>query len=144
MQIDLVPDLSLLAIMVIFMLNYLVVRRYFLQPINQVLEERESETRNAETLYEQALARFNEATAQTENQLHDARREAAQLREQFRGQAAEHRQQVLERTNAEAREIVSVADRKLQQDVEAARTSIVRDADALAKMAAERILGRAV
>jgi F-type H+-transporting ATPase subunit b len=144
MQINLMPDVSLLAILVIFIINYWVVRTFFLKPINEVLEARETETRSAETLYEEALARFNEATAQTEAQLHAARREAAALRDRFRGEAAAHRQQVVERTNAEARQIVSDADTKLAGDVAAARDQIVRESEQLARMAAERILGRAV
>ena len=39
MQINLVPDPSLLAIVVIFFLNYLVVRRFFLKPINDIIGE---------------------------------------------------------------------------------------------------------
>ncbi|HEV7238674.1 MAG TPA: ATP synthase F0 subunit B [Thermoanaerobaculia bacterium] len=144
MQINLAPDLSLLAIMVIFILNYLVVRRFFLRPINEVLESRETETKSAEKLYEDALARFSEATAQTEAQLHSAKRDAAQVRDRFRGEAATYRQQVVERTSGEAREIVNEADAKLNADVEAARTKIVAESDALARLAAERILGRAV
>jgi F0F1-type ATP synthase membrane subunit b/b' len=42
MQINLAPDLSLFAIMVIFILNYLIVRKFFLQPVNAILEERET------------------------------------------------------------------------------------------------------
>lgn len=144
MQIKLAPDLSLLAIMVIFILNYLVVRRYFLKPVNELLEAREGETRTAEKLYEDALARFNEATAQTEAQLHAAKREASQLRDRFRGEAGAYRQQVVERTNGEARGIIGEADEKLGRDVAVAREKIVTESDALARLAAERILGRAV
>ncbi|MGZ8868787.1 MAG: hypothetical protein ACXW2P_10620, partial [Thermoanaerobaculia bacterium] len=81
MQIKLAPDLSLLAIMVIFTLNYLVVRKFFLQPINAVIEEREGETKAAEKLYEDALAQFNETTSRMEVQLHAAKREAGQVRD---------------------------------------------------------------
>lgn len=130
--------------MVIFILNYLVVRKFFLQPVNAILEERETDTRSAEKLYEDALARFNEATAQTENQLHSAKRDAAQVRDHFRGEAAAYRQQVVEQTQGQAREIVSEADAKLTSDVAVARETIVRDSESLAKLAAERILGRAV
>lgn len=144
MQINLAPDLSLLAIMVIFILNYLVVRKFFLRPINDVLEARETETKSAEKLYEDALARFNEATAQTEAQLHAAKRDAAQVRDRYRGEAATHRQQLIERTNADAREVIADADQKLSTEVAAARARIVSEADALARLAAERILGRAV
>ncbi len=130
--------------MVIFILNYMVVRRFFLRPINEVLEARETETRSAEKLFEDALARFNEATAQTEAQLQAAKREASQLRERYRGEAGVYRQEVVEKTNGEARQIVGEADAKLQGDVAAAREKIVRDSEGLARLAAERILGRAV
>lgn len=130
--------------MVIFIMNYLIVRKFFLQPINGILEARETETRSAEQVYEEALARFSEATAQTEAQLHAAKREAAQLRERFRGEAGAYRQQVVDRTNAEARQIVGEADQRLSKDVAVARDQIVLESEALARMAAERILGRAV
>jgi len=130
--------------MVIFILNYMVVRKFFLQPINEVLEARDTETRSAEKLYEDALARLSEATAQTEAQLHAARREAAQVRDRFRNEAGAYRQQVVERTNGEAREVIAAADTRLSGDVAEAREKIVRESESLARLAAERILGRAV
>jgi F0F1-type ATP synthase membrane subunit b/b' len=144
MQINLAPDLSLLAIMVIFIMNYLVVRRFFLKPINEVLEARETETRSADRLYEEALGRFNDAAAKMESELHAARRDAAQLRDRFRADAAAHRQQVVDSTSGEARQIVSEADAKLGADVGVARETIARESESLARYAAERILGRAV
>src|SRR6059058_4395503 len=84
MQVNLTPDYSLLAIMVIFIINYFVVSKFFLRPINQVLEARAHETRSANEIYEQSMARFSEATARMEEQLHVAKREAAALREHFR------------------------------------------------------------
>ena len=144
MQISIQPDASLLAIMVIFILNYLVVRAFFLKPVNSVLEARATEIRSAEKLYEEALGRFQEATAQTEAQLHSAKREAAQIRDRFRGEASAYRQQVVERTTGEGRAIVAEADEKLGQDVAVAREKIVKDSESLARLAAERILGRTV
>ncbi len=144
MQINLTPDLSLLAIMVIFLLNYLVVKKFFFQPVNRVLEARESETREADELYEAALLKFSAATADVEMQVQAAKREAQQVRENFRGEAGAYRNTVVEKTQSEARGIVAEADQKLGSDVAAAREQIVRDSDNLAKLAAERILGRAV
>lgn len=144
MQINLMPDVSLLAIMVIFIMNYMIVRKFFLQPINGILEARETETRSAEQMYEEALARFSEATAQTEAQLHAAKRQAAEVRERFRGEAGAYRQQMVDKTNAEARQIVGEADERLGKDVAVAREQIVRESESLARLAAERILGRAV
>lgn len=144
MQINLTPDPSLLAIMVIFILNYLVVRKFFLEPINRVIEERETETKTAERLYEESLARFNEETGRMEEQLHVAKREATKVRDRFRAEAGEHRNQTLEKTHGEAKAIVAEADSKLSGDVKVAREKIVRESEQLARLAAERILGRAV
>ncbi len=144
MQINLTPDPSLLAIMVIFILNYLIVRRFFLKPVNAVLEAREHETRSADEVYEQSLAAFNEAATKMEAQLHSAKREASSVRDRFRAEAATHRQGVLERTGADAKAIVSEADTRLSADVKVARETITRESESLARMAAERILGRPV
>jgi F0F1-type ATP synthase membrane subunit b/b' len=144
MQISLTPDLSLLAIMVIFFLNYLVVRRFFITPINAVLEARETETKTADRLYEESMARYNEATARIEDQLHVAKRDAAHVREQRRAEAAAYRQDVIERTSTEAKQIVSEADAHLAKDVAVAREVIVKSSEQLAREAAERILGRPV
>ena len=144
MQIKLAPDLSLLAIIAIFIINYLIVRKFFFQPINQIIEERETESGTAEKLYEEAMSRFNDATAKMESQLHVAKREASSVRDRYRSEAGAHRNQVLERTQGEARNVVAQAEKKLTADVSVAREKIVRESESLAHLAAERILGRAV
>jgi F-type H+-transporting ATPase subunit b len=144
MQISLTPDYSLLAIMVIFIINYFVVSRFFIRPINAVLESREQETRSANQLYEQAMARFSEETARMEEQLHVAKREASAVREKYRADAAAHRTSVIEKTSADAKGIVSEADASLSTATAEARDKIKRESEALARLAAERILGRPV
>lgn len=144
MQIKLAPDLSLLAIVAIFLINYLVVRKFFFQPINRIIEARETESKTAEQLYQEAMNRFNDATSQIEQQVHAAKRDASSLRDRYRSEASAHRNQVVEKTQSEARKIVSEADAKLAGEVDAARQTIVRDSESLARLAAERILGRAV
>jgi len=144
MQISLTPDYSLLAIMVIFIINYFVVSKFFIRPINEVLVARENETRSANEVYEQSMSRFSEATSRMEEQLHAAKREAATLRERFRAEAAAHRASVVEKTTGEAKGIVSEADASLTQATQEAREKIARESESLARMAAERILGRPV
>jgi F-type H+-transporting ATPase subunit b len=144
MQINLVPDLSLLAVMVIFIAEYFVVTRFFLRPVNDVLEARETEARTAQEIYEQSLGRFNDETNKMEQRLHETRRDAAQLREKFRAEAGQHRASLVERTSAEAKKLINEAEERLKRDVQEARTKLSRDAASLARLAAERILGRSV
>lgn len=142
MQINLTPDWSLPVIMIIFMINCLVVRRFFLRPINQVLLERESEVREAEGRYNESLGRFDEAARELENRVMQARKEGTKVREDLRREAAVHRTKVVETTRGEADKLAGEAGRKLSDDVTTARDKIVREADQLARMAAEQIVGR--
>ena len=144
MQINLMPDLSLFAVMVIFILNYFVVTRFFIRPINNVLEEREHDAQSAQQTYETALTRFNQTIAEIEEKMHLARREASQLRDRFRGEAAAHRAGLIDRTAAQAKGLITDAEAHLKRDLAAARDKIVREAESLAKLAAERILGRQI
>lgn len=143
-MINLVPDLSLFAVMAIFIATYFVVKIFLVRPVLAVIESREHEQQGALEVYEAAMARFNEATARMEERLHIAKREAGDVRERFRAEAAAHRSQLIEKTNVEAEKIVSEADAQMARDVVTAREKIVRDSESLARLAAERILGRPV
>ena len=121
MQINLTPDYSLLAIVVIFILNYLIVRRFFLRPINDVIEAREGEVRSANEVYEQSMARFSEATTLMEEKLHAARHAAADVRDRFRREAAAFRASVVEKTHTDAGSIVSEATTLMEEKLHAAR-----------------------
>jgi F-type H+-transporting ATPase subunit b len=144
MQINLMPDFSLLAVMVIFIMTYWVVRKFFLGPINDVLEAREHETKTAEQRYEEAMARFSEATAQVEERLHVAKKDASQMRDKFRAEASAQRATLVERTSAEAKKLVTEAETKLNAEIKEVRETLGRDAESLAHLAAERLLGRSV
>jgi len=141
---QLLPDLSLLAILVAFLLNYWIVRTFFFKPINRILTEREEEIGSSQRRYEESLARFNAAVSEIEANLHQARRDGATVREARRSEAVTHRASLIERTRHEAERIVTEATSRLNQDVAAARERIVRESESLARMAAERIVGRKI
>jgi len=144
MQINLTPDWSLPVIVVIFMINYLVVRRFFFKPVNEVLLVREREVREAERRYNDSLAQFDAAAREMENQVMQAKKEGSKIREGLRAEAVQHRMGVVERTRGEAGRIVGEAARSLNSDVATAREKIVSESDALARLAAEKIVGRKI
>ena len=144
MQINLNPDWSLPVIAVIFTINYLVVRRFFFKPVNEVLLARESEVREAERRYNDSLAQFDAAAREMENQVMQAKKEGSKIREGLRAEAVQHRTGVVERTRGEADRIVGEAARSLKNDVATAREKIVTESDVLARLAAEKIVGRRI
>lgn len=141
---NLAPDASLLIVILIFIANYFVVKRLLVQPVNRVLSEREAEIRSADTLYEEALTRFNDATDQFEARLAQTRKEGAAVRERLRTEAGAHRATVVEKARKEAEAVVAEAVSSLDADVAAAREKIARDSEMLARLAAEQVLGRKV
>lgn len=141
-MIELKPDLSLLAIIAIFIVNYLIVKKWLVHPINNVLEWRNSRVREADQKYEEALTRLNTATRDIEDRLMEAKREASEVREAFRREAGGKREALLSQTRAEADTMIAEATASLDQDLVAARESIRRESEQLARLAAERILGR--
>jgi F-type H+-transporting ATPase subunit b len=142
MQIDLKPDGSLLAILAIFIANYFVVRFFFLRPVNRLLTERQHEIQSSEALYEESMSRFHEATSEMEARLAEARKRGAEMREARRAEAAAERAKLLGGTRADAERMTARAETELRAETTTARERIVRESDALARLAAEKILGR--
>jgi len=135
-------DESLIALMVIFFLEYLVVKKFFLQPLNKVMSDREKDVRDAATRHEDALARFNEAAREMEARLGRAKKQGTELREALKAEAARHRAEAVEKTRKEAGLIVGSASDELTSAVTSARQKIDGDIGALARLAVERIVGR--
>ena len=144
MQINLTPDLSLLAIVAIFIANYFVVKKFLIEPINGVLDSRETDIRGAEKAYEQSLRDFDAATSELETRLQLARREGSEVREGFRREAIEHREELVGRMRAEAGQITGDATTQITAQAATAREQLVRESESLARLAAERILGRSL
>lgn len=139
---SLTPDVSLLVIMAIFIVNCIVVSKYLLRPINRILQERRTEIRDADLRFENALAAFNEATASMEAKVQDAKREASRMREKFRAEASAQRQTLLDKTRTEAGKRTQAAEQDLTAHVTTARRQIDEQAEALGRFAAEKIVGR--
>lgn len=141
-MIKLTPDLSLLAIIAIFIVNYLIVKTWLVKPINEVLEWRNARVREADLKHEEALTRLNAATRDIESRLMDAKREGSEVRERYRREASEKRETRLRQTRSEAEAMVAEASSQLDAEVQTVRQSIVKESEQLARLAAERILGR--
>ena len=139
MQINLTPDLSLLAIMVIFIINYMVVRKFFLQPVNTVLEARETEKHTAEKLYETPWP----ASAKRRQTGRSAHRKACRAAARpFPRLGVRLSPSGCRKTHAEARRS-SGSDEILGRDVVVAREQVVPNRSE-ARLAAERDFVRAV
>ena len=134
------PDLSLLAVMVLFWATFFVLKTFLFRPLGDILRERDEAAAQATQALETALAREREALQTIDQKMTDARRAALALHESVRAEAAAARQSALDAAREGARLTIAAGDEKLSAEVAAAR----RDLEGAAKSTAQEIAGLAL
>ncbi|HEV8268592.1 MAG TPA: hypothetical protein VGR00_10175 [Thermoanaerobaculia bacterium] len=134
------PDLSLLAVMVLFWATFFVLKTFLFRPLGDILRERDEAAARATQALETALAREREALQTIDQKMTEARRAALALHESVRAEAATARQSALDAARDGARRTVAAGDEKLSAEVAAAR----RDLEGAAKSTAQEIAGLAL
>jgi F-type H+-transporting ATPase subunit b len=144
-QDPLIPSLPELIIGTIcFVLVFGILGKVFLPRIQKMLAERTE-------LIEGGLARSEEAQSQAKDlldqyrqQLDDARREAARLREEAREQGAQIIAEMRDQAQAEARRITEAAQAQIEAERQQALTSLRTEVGTLATELASRIVGESL
>lgn len=138
------PDLSLFVVMAIFWATYWVLRVFVFGPVGSILESREHAAAHAAEALRRALEKEQEAVAEIDRRLNDARREVLGAREAARLAANERRQQILDRARGEAQQTVGAAQARLDASVAKTREDLRASAEAMAREIASVALGRKV
>jgi len=144
-QDPLIPSLPELIIGTIcFVLVFGLLGKVFMPRIQKMLAERTE-------LIEGGLARSEEAQSQAKDlldqyrqQLDDARREAARLREEAREQGAQIIAEMRDQAQAEARRITEAAQAQIEAERQQALTSLRTEVGTLATELASRIVGESL
>lgn len=136
------PDLSVVWVIVLVLTLSVVLDRLLLRPVTRVMAEREGAIRSAGDLAERSRARAVAATDEFEAKTRAARAEVYRQMEEKRRAALERRAEMVAATRAEIERMLGEATGRVQAQVTAARTRIDRDADSLATTIVERVLGR--
>jgi len=138
----LIPDLSVLWVIVFVLLLSMLLDRLLLRPLTRVMNEREGAVRAARELAESSRARAQAATDEFEARTRAARAEVYKMMDEKRRAALDRRAQVVSETRAELERSVSEATARVAAQAAAARQSLEHDSDALASSIVERVLGR--
>jgi F-type H+-transporting ATPase subunit b len=129
---------------ILFVLVFGALARFLLPRAMQTLAQRTE-------LIEGGLARSQEAQAEAKalldqyrQQLEDARRDAARLREEAREQGAQIIAEMREQAQAEARRIIESAQAQIEAERQQALTSLRTEVGTLATELASRIVGESL
>ena len=137
-----IPDLSVAWVIVFVLLLSVILDRLLLRPVTRVMSQREGAIRSARELAEAARARAQSAADELETRTRSTRAEIYRQMEEKRRAALERRAEIVADTRREVERSLADATRRVRAQATAARAQLERDADALATIIVERVLGR--
>ena len=137
-----IPDLSVVAVIVLVLLLSVVLNRVLLRPVTRVMQERAGAIQSARELAETSRARAQAAAEGFEAKTRAARGEIYRQMEEKRRAALERRTALVAETRREVERATSDATESIRKQAATARAQLERDADALATTIVERVLGR--
>lgn len=143
-MLELPPGPSYYLQIVLFLLLAAALRALIWTPTQKVLAQRAARTTGAQS---EAARMREEATAlehQLEETLEQARLSGGDAGEQVRRDAEAEERRILEAAHSEAVHILDEMRARVGRESEEARVALRTQADSLARLAAERILGRTV
>ena len=144
-QNPLVPDLAELVMGLIgFVVVFVALGRILLPRIQKTLEERTEAIEGGIHKAEEAQAEADRTLQQYRDQLEDARREAARLREEAREQGAQIIAEMRDQAQAEASRLIESAHAQIDSDRQQALTQLRSQVGEMATELAGRIVGESL
>lgn len=137
---NLLPDASLLVIVVVFWITYAILRWALFAPVQEILRERRERVETARAEHEAALAQTEEKIEAERDRLNRARVAAAARRDELRRAAEERRREVLAATREETERRLAEAKAELDEAVAGGRRELAERARGLAGRMTESLL----
>lgn len=135
-------DVTSLYVILAFGMSYLILKRYLFRPLLAILATREREEREASETYAASLRALEKSTAEAEEKLSLARREALRIREGLRGEGLAALERLLAEAHAVSSASIERASLEIEREAASSAAELPRRAGSLARELAEKILGR--
>ena len=129
---------------ILFVIVFGALAKFLLPRATKMLAERTEQIEGGLARSEEAQAEAKALLDQYRQQLDDARRDAARLREEAREQGAQIIAEMRERAEAEARRITEAAQSQIEAERQQALTSLRAEVGAMATELASRIVGESL
>ena len=136
------PDLSVLWVIGFVLVLSILLDRLLLRPVTRIMKARENAIGSARELAETSRARAQAAMDEFDAKTRAARTEVYRVMEENRRAALATRAELVAATRREVERSMGDAAVRLQDQADAARRQLERDAEAMATSIVERVLGR--
>ena len=143
-MLELPPHEGFYVWIVIFFVFSALMKPLILAPIQKLLEEREERTTGAQAEADHMRDEAAEMEAEFERQIAQARLAGSSAGEDVRREAEAKEREILEAARSDAARTVGDVRTRIECESEQARAALQGDTGTLAKLVAEKVLGRAV
>lgn len=143
-MLELPPKIGFYVWIPIFFVFIYLLKTLILDPTQKLLDERAQRTTGAQADAEKMRDEAAEMQAEFDRKLAEARLAGSSAGDQVRREAEASEHRILEQARTDATRLVDEVRGRIEAETETARTALKADADALAKLVAEKVLGRAV
>jgi len=140
----LVPNGTFIVELIAFVVILLLLAKFVIPPINKAMTARQEAIRQQFADLDRAKEEADSAKGEFESQIADARKEAAQIREQAREQGAAIIAEMREQAQTEANRIVEHGKSQIEAERQQAVASLRAEVGALATQLAGRIVGESL
>lgn len=139
-----IPDASVFWVIGTVLVLVVILNALLFKPLVRVMTDREQTVRSGRALGEAAAARASAAAAEIDGQVAAARADVYRRMDEMRRELSEGRAEQLSRTRQQAEAMQDEAMARLGREAAGARARLDQEANALASVVAERVLGRKV
>ncbi|BBB32522.1 F-type H+-transporting ATPase subunit b [Thermotomaculum hydrothermale] len=133
---------SIIVIAVIFILLYLILKKFYIKPYLFILEERENRIVGAENRFKEVEDYYREKIKQYEDEIKKARVNANALREKLVNEAKKEREKIVNTAKMQAHEVIEKSARELDSALKKELKEAENYVEVIAKMIVEKIIGR--
>jgi len=136
------PDLSVIFVLIAVVLLAIVLDRVLFKPLLRVMRERAEAVNSAIALAENATAKAQSATAEFDARVTAARADLYKQMDDRRKAAEGYRAELMAKTRTEVDAQLADAKAQLQAQADQARATLDKDAETLGQQIAQKVLGR--
>jgi F-type H+-transporting ATPase subunit b len=138
------PDVSLVAVLALFIIFVFLMNRLLFKPVGRVLDERQTLTEGATHEARAATRRYHATLADYEATIRQARADSYRKSEQRRAGALDERRQLIEQAKREAGAQIEGARTEIERQAGEARTALEVESRQIAERISRTVLGRTV
>lgn len=137
-------DYTFVVQIVLFLALLFLLRRLLFTPFVALLEEREKKTEGTRSEATALMAEGERLRAEYESAVAEARDRGAALKEGILQEAQRARERILTEAREQAAVKLAAAREEVRQEMAKARQLAAREAEAIARQMAEKVLGRKI